>query len=112
MPKPTRANDRLREEQQRAPGRKTQAPTAQAAPASRRLRRLPDNPAAATPADVTQLQTRFGNRAVRQLLSAPTVQAKLAVGPASDRYEQEADQVAEQVMRMPADAGKDEEEKA
>ncbi len=33
-----------------------------------------------------------------------TIQPKLKVGPANDKYEQEADQVAERVMRMP-DAG-------
>jgi hypothetical protein len=32
----------------------------------------------------------------------PTVQPKLAVGPAGDRFEQEADRVAEQVMATPA----------
>jgi hypothetical protein len=34
----------------------------------------------------------------------PTVQTKLAVGPAGDRYEQEADRVARQVVRAPAPA--------
>jgi hypothetical protein len=34
-------------------------------------------------------------------LSTPVVQPKLVVGRADDRYEQEADRVAEQVMRMP-----------
>jgi hypothetical protein len=38
-----------------------------------------------------------GNRAVSRLL-----QAKLQVGPANDRYEQEADRVAEHVMRAPS----------
>src|SRR5262249_27968881 len=33
---------------------------------------------------------------------APAVQAKLAVGPADDPLEREADAVAERVMRMPA----------
>ncbi len=35
--------------------------------------------------------------------SPPALQPKLAVGPAADPLEQEADRVAEQVMRMPAD---------
>ena len=34
------------------------------------------------------------------LLSTP-IQAKLKIGPPGDKYEQEADRVAEQVMRMP-----------
>jgi len=34
--------------------------------------------------------------------SHPVVQPKLTVGPAGDRFEQEADRVAEQVMAMPA----------
>ncbi|WLE98055.1 MAG: hypothetical protein QTN59_04290 [Candidatus Electrothrix communis] len=33
--------------------------------------------------------------------SVPPVQAKLKIGSPGDKYEQEADQVAEQVMRMP-----------
>ena len=33
--------------------------------------------------------------------SVPGVQAKLKIGPPRDKYEQEADRVAEQVMRMP-----------
>ncbi|MEM9267206.1 MAG: DUF4157 domain-containing protein [Cyanobacteria bacterium P01_F01_bin.13] len=32
----------------------------------------------------------------------PTIQAKLTVGQPNDKYEQEADRVAEQIMRMPA----------
>src|SRR5438874_5988429 len=40
--------------------------------------------------------------AAQPILSAPArMQAKLAVGPAGDRFEQEADRVAESVMRMP-----------
>ena len=37
-----------------------------------------------------------------RLLATQTIQPKLEVGPADDAYEQEADQMAEQVMRMPA----------
>jgi hypothetical protein len=43
------------------------------------------------------LRHSMGNRAVGRLL-----QTKLKVGPSGDRFEQEADRVAEQVMRMPA----------
>jgi len=115
MPKQTRATDTLREDQQHTTRRKAQqSPSAQATPASAastHLQRLPDNPSAATPADVAAMQNRYGNRAVQRLLSSHTIQAKLQVGPANDRYEQEADQVAARVMRMPAEGQKDEEEK-
>ncbi|MBP7693513.1 MAG: DUF4157 domain-containing protein [Anaerolineales bacterium] len=51
----------------------------------------------AAPPGVAGLQQTVGNRAVQRLL-----QAKLVVGPANDAYEHEADQVAGQVMQMPA----------
>ena len=43
-----------------------------------------------------QLQRQIGNQAVNQL-----IQAKLKVGKAHDTYEQEADRVADTVMRIP-----------
>jgi hypothetical protein len=46
---------------------------------------------------VLHLQQTVGNRAVSRL-----IQAKLTVGPAGDRYEQEADRVAQQVTAMSA----------
>lgn len=56
--------------------------------------------------NVLQLQRTVGNRAVGRVLSEaksrPVIQAKLTVGAAHDPYEQEADRVADQVMRMPA----------
>lgn len=108
MPKPTRATDPQHDDQTRAARRKTeQSPSVQASPVAGHVQRLPANPGAASAADVAQLQTRYGNRAVQRLLASHTVQAKLEVGPANDRYEQEADRVAQQVMRMPA---KDEDE--
>ena len=68
-------------------------------------------PAALRPADILTLQRNVGNRAVQRMLSGsivrapvpassggPTIQAKLTIGPAGDRYEQEADRVARQVM--------------
>ena len=53
------------------------------------------NPNYATPQDILGLQNTYGNRAVSSLL-----QTKLRVGPVGDTYEQEADHVADQVMRM------------
>ncbi|MDX2161433.1 MAG: DUF4157 domain-containing protein [bacterium] len=53
----------------------------------------------AAPDALTQLQRTIGNHAVTKMLG---VQAKLTVGAADDAYEAEADQVAQQVMTMPA----------
>ncbi len=39
--------------------------------------------------------------AVRQILRGSRLQAKLTVGAPDDVYEQEADRVADEVMRMP-----------
>jgi hypothetical protein len=44
------------------------------------------------------LQQTHGNRYVQRVVAG--IQAKLAVGQPNDRYEQEADRVAEQVMKM------------
>jgi hypothetical protein len=38
---------------------------------------------------------------VRRILRGPRLQAKLTVGALDDVYEQEADRVADEVMRMP-----------
>jgi hypothetical protein len=52
---------------------------------------------------ILQLQQSIGNRAVQRLLAnrGTTLQATLTVGATHDPYEQEADRVAQQVMRMP-----------
>jgi hypothetical protein len=46
-------------------------------------------------------QRAIGNQAVQRLFKAGLLQAKLKTGQPNDIYEQEADRVAEQVMRMP-----------
>ena len=46
-------------------------------------------------------QQAWGNQALQRLLRTRAIQAKLTVNQPSDPYEQEADRVAEQVMRMP-----------
>jgi hypothetical protein len=46
-------------------------------------------------------QRTLGNQAVQRLLLTGTLQAKLRVGRPNDAYEQEADRVADTVMRMP-----------
>lgn len=54
---------------------------------------------------VRQIQRDYGNRYVQRLVShirqkrAEGIQIKLAVGPAGDKYEQEADRVAREVVR-------------
>jgi hypothetical protein len=48
-----------------------------------------------------QLQQKLGNQAVQRLFQAGVVKAKLTIGAPNDKYEQEADRVSEQVMRMP-----------
>jgi hypothetical protein len=47
-------------------------------------------------------QQALGNQAMQQLLRSGAIQAKLSVNEPGDHCEQEADRVAEQVMRMPA----------
>jgi hypothetical protein len=47
------------------------------------------------------LQRTAGNQAIQKLVKSGVLQAKLRVGQPNDIYEQEADRVAEQVMRMP-----------
>src|SRR5215212_6679337 len=44
---------------------------------------------------------RIETGAIRQILHSPRPQAKLTVGAPDDAFEREADEVADQVMRMP-----------
>jgi hypothetical protein len=73
------------------------------------IQRATLDPGSLTPRDVLRLQHTVGNRAVGRLLagirSRPAIQARLTVGAAGDRYEQEADRIADQVMSMPRPAG-------
>ena len=50
----------------------------------------------------SDLQRSIGNQAVLRMLSrpSPAIQTKLTINEPGDRYEQEADRVADQVMRM------------
>ncbi len=50
---------------------------------------------------ILSLQRTVGNRAVSRLIKSGSLQAKLRIGRPGDIYEQEADRVAEHVMRMP-----------
>jgi hypothetical protein len=54
-----------------------------------------------SPADrILFLQRTIGNQAVQRLIKSMALQAKLKIGQPGDKYEQEADRVAEQVMWM------------
>ena len=59
---------------------------------------------AEAPGGLAQFQRTHGNQAVLRTLvrPAPAIQPKLTVNQPGDVYEQEADRVADQVMRMPA----------
>ena len=48
-----------------------------------------------------QLHEQFGNRAVQRMHESGVLQAKLKIGQPGDKYEHEADRVAERVMSMP-----------
>ena len=45
-------------------------------------------------------QRDLGNQTIQRLAEAGVLQAKLVIGPTGDRYEREADTMAEAVMRM------------
>jgi hypothetical protein len=47
------------------------------------------------------LQRTIGNQAVARLIKSGALQTKLRIGQLGDKYEEEADKVAEQVMRVP-----------
>ena len=47
------------------------------------------------------LQRTIGNQAVQRLFKSGAIRAELRIGQPNDKYEQEADRVAAQVMRMP-----------
>ena len=66
----------------------------------------PVSPLQGARGQLAHLHSTYGNRAVLRMLSrsAPTIQTKLAVSKPGDEFEQEADRVADQVMRMPAPA--------
>ncbi len=52
--------------------------------------------------DFPGIQHIVGNLAVQRMLRSGGIQAKLTMNQPGDEYEQEADHVTEQIMRMPA----------
>jgi len=55
------------------------------------------------------LQSVIGNQAMRRLIDSPYIQTKLQVSKPGDPFEQEADRVADNVMRMTEPGGDDKE---
>jgi len=51
--------------------------------------------------NISLLQRSIGNQAVQRLMESGVIQAKLTIGQPNDKYEQEADSVADKIMRMP-----------
>jgi len=67
-----------------------------------RIQRTKSSQPIKSPADrILFLQRTIGNQAVQRLIKSGTLQAKLRIGQPGDKYEQEADRVADAVMRMP-----------
>lgn len=50
---------------------------------------------------VLQLQSEYGNAALQRMHAAGALQARLKIGQPGDKFEREADSVADRVMRMP-----------
>lgn len=50
---------------------------------------------------IMHLQRTLGNQAVQGYFASGAIQTKLKIGQPNDKYEQEADRVADQVMNMP-----------
>jgi hypothetical protein len=68
--------------------------------------------AGGSPNALFRLHRTHGNRFVQRMVRAGVFQAKLRISEPGDQYEQEADRVAERVMRMPARGRPEEEEEA
>ncbi len=56
------------------------------------------------PDDMPHVHQFLGNRALQRLAGSPALQCRLKTGSPDDVYEQEADRLADQVMRMPSPA--------
>src|SRR5215471_4568368 len=64
----------------------------------------PAKPSSSVPAQRSASHPRMGNQAAQRLLLDGVMQAKLAINQPGDRFEQEADRIADAVMRMPEPA--------
>jgi hypothetical protein len=85
----------------------TKAPEAMPAKSAPQKRQSDNTPSCVSPHEyVFNLQRSIGNQGVAQLYRSGLLQAKLRIGSPNDIYEQEADRVADQVMRMSGPAVK------
>ena len=83
-------------------GQIVKVPEVKQSSSNSRVRRTEHLRSLDTPVDrILFLQRSAGNQAVSRLMKSGALQAKLRIGQPGDVYEQEADRVAEQVMRMP-----------
>ncbi len=83
---------------QKAATAKTTDSKNSAAPAA--VSKLASQPSLSPQEQLLQLHRQYGNRAVQMMYETGQLQAKLNIGPPGDRYEREADSVAERVMSM------------
>ena len=49
---------------------------------------------------LSRMHSIFGNRGVQRMYESGAFQAKLSMGQPGDKYEEEADRVSNQIMRM------------
>lgn len=63
--------------------------------------RVQKQPISSSVEQIFYLQRTIGNLAVKKLMKSEALQAKFRIGQTGDKYEQEADRVAETVMNMP-----------
>ncbi len=83
-------------------GQIAKVPEAKQSNSNSRVRRTKHLQSMDTPVDrILFLQRTAGNQAVSKLMRSGALQAKLRIGQPGDVYEQEADRVADAVMRMP-----------
>ena len=71
----------------------------------RRLLHRSKTPSPGRENPIHRFHETLGNRGVQRLYESGQLQAKLGIGPPGDRFEQEADRVADQVMRHAGTAG-------
>ena len=67
-----------------------------------RTRKTDSSHSLSSPIDqILFLQRTIGNQAVQRLLKSGVIQTRLKIGQPADKYEQEADRVEDEVIRMP-----------
>jgi hypothetical protein len=81
---------------------KTKVPEAKRENADFQTRKPEPSQSVNSPVDrILFLQRTVGNQALQRMMKFGALQAKLRIGLPNDKYEQEADRVADQIMRMP-----------